>query len=72
MHELDKLTDVERVEDRDPTAREHGSVQLERRVLGRRTEQDDVTPLHIGQKRVLLGPVEAVDLVDEQQGSLTL
>ena len=38
---------------------------LERRILGGGSDQGDVAPLHVRQESVLLGLVEAVDLVDE-------
>ena len=47
-------------------AREERRVHLERRVLGRRADQDDVARLDVRQERVLLRLVEAVDLVDEE------
>ena len=50
--------------------RQQRPVQFERRVLGRRAHQGDDPLLHEGQEAVLLGAVEAVDLVDEQQGRL--
>ena len=46
---------------------EQRAVELEGRVLGGRADQHDRAVLDIGQEAVLLGAVEAVDLVDEQQ-----
>src|SRR3546814_8671245 len=42
---------------------------LEGRVLGGGADQDHRAVLDIGQEAVLLGAVEAVDLVDEQQSA---
>ncbi len=50
--------------------RQQGAVQLEARVFGRGADQGDDPLLHEGQEAVLLGAVEAVDLVHEQQGLL--
>ena len=47
-------------------AREQRRDHFERRILGGRADQDDVAALDIGQKRVLLGFVEAVNFVDEE------
>ncbi len=51
-------------------ARQQRADQLEGRVLGRRADEDHRAVLDIGQKRILLGAVEAVDLVDEEQRAL--
>ena len=48
-------------------AGEQRGVELERRVLGGGAHQNDGAILHHRQKAVLLGAVEAVDLVDEEQ-----
>ena len=55
----------------DLAARQQRPVQLERRVLGRSPDQGDDPLLDEGQEAVLLGAVEAVDLVHEQQGLLS-
>ena len=41
-------------------------------ILGRRADQDHHAVLDVGQQHVLLGLVEAVDFVDEQQRSLAV
>ena len=61
---------VEAVEGQHHRAREQGAVQLERRVLGGGAHQGDGAVLHVGQEPVLLRPVEAVDLVDEEERAL--
>ena len=58
---------IEALQHEDLAARQERRVQLERGVLGGRTHQDHGAVLHIGQEAVLLGPVEAVDLVDEEE-----
>ncbi len=66
----DQLLDrrrVERLEHQHARPRQQRRVELERRVLGRRADQGDRAVLHHRQKRILLGAVEAMDLVDEQQ-----
>ena len=50
-------------------ARAQRGDHLERRVLGRRAEQHHRAALDVGQQRVLLRLVEAVDLVDEERGA---
>jgi hypothetical protein len=57
-------------QDEDLAARQQGRVQLERGVFRGRADQDHRAVLDIRQEAVLLGPVEAVDLVDEQQRAL--
>ena len=54
----------------DLTAREQGRVDLEVGVLGRRADQRDEALLDGGQQRVLLGLVEAMDLVEEEDRRL--
>jgi hypothetical protein len=49
--------------------REQRRVHLERRVLGRRADQDDVAGFDAWQKRILLCAIETMDLVDEQDGA---
>ena len=59
------LLALERRDDDDFRARQQRRVHFERRVLGRRADEDDVARLDVRQKRVLLRFVEAMDLVDE-------
>jgi hypothetical protein len=61
---------VEAFEDEDLGAGEEGAVEFEARVLRGGADQGDRAVLDVGQEAVLLGAVEAVDLVDEQQGAL--
>ena len=53
-------------------ARQQRGVELERRVLGRGADQRDRAVLDVRQEAVLLGAVEAMDLVDEQQRALAV
>jgi hypothetical protein len=50
-------------------AREQRRNHFERRILGGSADQDDVAALHVGQECVLLRFVEAMNLVDEQDGA---
>ncbi len=65
-HDRRDLVVGQRLEPPDPEARQQGGVHLEVGVLGRRADQRDRAVLDVRQQRVLLGLVEAVDLVDEQ------
>ena len=59
----------ERLQAPDPHPGQERRVDLEVRVLGRRADEGDRAVLDVRQERVLLGLVEAVDLVDEQDRS---
>ena len=61
---------IKRLEHQHTRARQQRRDQLERRVLGRRADQHDGAVFHDWQKGILLGAVEAVNLVDEEQGPL--
>ena len=61
---------VEPLEHQHAGARQKRRVELEGRVLGGGADQDDGAVLDVRQEAVLLGAVEAVDLVDEQQRAL--
>src|SRR5262249_32599119 len=58
----------ELIEDIDSAARKQCAVDLERRILRGGADQPDIAALDVGQKRVLLGAVEAVDFVHEENG----
>ena len=47
-------------------------IHLEGRVLGGRADQDDVARLDAREEGILLGLVEPVDLVEEQDRALPL
>jgi len=61
---------AQRLQDEHARSRQQRRDHLERRVLGRGADQRDVALLHGRQDGVLLGFVEAVDLVDEDDGAL--
>ena len=61
---------TEAAQDEDLGARQQRADQLEGRVLGRGADEDHGAVLDNGQKGVLLGAVEAVNLVDEEQGAV--
>lgn len=58
---------VQAVEHQHLGARQQSGVQFERRVFRGRADQDHRAVFDIRQKAILLGAVEAMDLVDEQQ-----
>ena len=58
---------VQRLQDQYAAAREKRRVYRERGVLGGGADECHHARLHVGQQYVLLGPIEAVDLVDEEQ-----
>ena len=60
----------ERLEDDDLAAGQERAVELEGGVLGRRADEHDVAGLDEGQEDVLLGAVEAVDLVEKEDRPL--
>src|SRR4030042_5652909 len=62
----------ELTEDVDPRTGQQRRIDLKRGVLGGRSDQDDGSILHVGQKDVLLGLVEAVDLVDKEDRLLAV
>jgi hypothetical protein len=61
---------AEAVEGEDAAAGEKGGVDLEAGVFGRGSYEGDDAALDMGQDGILLGFVEAVDFVDEQDGAL--
>ena len=62
----------ERLEDEDLAARQERGVDLERRILGGSADEGDETGLDVRQERVLLYLVEAMNLVDEQDGTAVM
>ena len=50
-------------------ARKQRGIDFERRILGGGADQNDVAALDVRQKGVLLGFVEAMDFVDEEDGA---
>ncbi len=62
------LAVAERFEDEDVTAGEQRGDDLERGVLGGGADEDDRPRLDVGEEGILLRLVEAVDLVDKDDG----
>ena len=60
---------AERLQGKDAGARKQRRDDLERRVLRGGPDEGDRALLDVGQNRVLLRLVEAMDLVDEEQGA---
>ena len=54
------------------TAADEGAGERERRILGRGADQGDRPLLDIGEENILLGLVEAVNLIDEQARPLAV
>ncbi len=69
LHQGHELFGSQLPEDHDTATGQEGGVELKRRVLGGRSDQDDVAGFHVREKRILLCLVEAVDLIDEQERS---
>ncbi len=67
LHQKNQVFFGERRQDDDTEAREQRAVQLEGGILGRGAHEHDVPRLDEREKRVLLRPVEAMDLVHEEQ-----
>ena len=59
---------VQRLQLENLRARDQRAVDGEERVLGGRPQQADHAALDIGQQRVLLRAIEAMDFIDEQDG----
>eukprot|EP00033_Pygsuia_biforma_P005608 GCRY01006194.1.p1 GENE.GCRY01006194.1~~GCRY01006194.1.p1 ORF type:complete len:215 (-),score=36.12 GCRY01006194.1:711-1355(-) len=70
QHTLEQADDAagpQTLEGNHMAARKQRIVEVEGGVFRRGTKEDDGAILHIGQKRVLLGFVEAVNLIHEQK-----
>ena len=61
------VVDRKRLKLKDAAAADQRAVDREERILGGRADQNHHAFLDVGQQHVLLGLVEAVDFVDEQQ-----
>ncbi len=69
LQEGDDLGLLERAEGVDAAAGEQRGVDLEAGILGGGADEADAAALDVGQEGVLLGLVEAVNLVDEEDGA---
>ncbi len=67
-HDRQQVVLLEPAQNVDAAAREQRGVHLEGRILGRGADEDDRALLDVGEKRILLGAVEPMDLVDEEDG----
>ncbi len=67
VDQLPQVFGLKRLELKDLTPAEKSSVDGEERVLGRGADEDHDSFLDIGEERILLRLVEAVDFVDEEQ-----
>ena len=70
--ERPQVVDAQRLEPEERGARQQRAGEREERVLGGGADQDEQPFLHVREQRVLLGPVEAVHLVEEEDGAATL
>ena len=61
---------IERMKHQHPSPRQKRGVEFERRVFRGGADQHHCAVFHHRQKRILLGAVEAMHLVDEQQRAL--
>ena len=70
LHQRPQRLLIERFENQHARARQKRRVQLEGRVLRRGADERHGAVFHDRQKRILLGAVEAMDFVDEEQRPL--
>src|SRR6266481_7567943 len=66
-----ELLNAERLEPKDLRARDERAVHIEKRIVGGRANQAEISSFDIGQENILLRFVEVVDLVDEQDRLLS-
>ena len=72
LQERAQVVDAEGFESEQRRAREERAGQREERVLGGGTDEDEQSFLDVGKQRVLLRAIEAVHLVEEEDGAPTL
>src|SRR5690606_32543224 len=70
LGECREIVGRERFEPQYLAARQQRGIELETWVLGRGPDQHHGAVFHDRQEPVLLGPVEAVDLIDEEQRAM--
>ena len=68
FEKIHEVVRIQSAEDEHLASRQEGGVQLEGRVLRRRSDEGHRTLLHIWQECILLGLIETMDLVHEQDG----
>ena len=69
LQQRDDLLLSQRLQHIHAAARKQRGNNFERRILRGRADQPDVALLHVRKKRILLGFVEAMNLVDENDGA---
>ena len=69
LQQANDLLFAQRLKDVDARTRQQRGDNFERRILGGRADQPDAAFLDVRQKSVLLGFVEAMHLVDEDDGA---
>ena len=67
-----KISQPQALQNQNLRPRQQSRIQLKARVFGCRTDKQDRTVLHEGQKAVLLGFVEAMDFIHKQKRSLSV
>jgi hypothetical protein len=67
--QLRQVVRIKRFQNINCGARQQSAIHLERGVLGRGADEREQATLDVGKKRVLLRLVEAVHLVDEEDGA---
>ena len=72
LQQLAQIPRFERLQPEQAGAAHQRLVHLEERVFGGGPDQGDRAVLHPGQQGVLLGGVEAVHLIDEQEAAQTV
>ena len=72
VKKLHQLFGLQALEHEDPAAGQESPVDLKGRVFRGGADEDDAALFHKGQEGVLLGLVEAMDLVHEDDGPLSI
>ena len=66
IDQLLQLLDPERFEPENLRARDQRAVDVEERIVSRRTDQPEISSFDVGQEDVLLRFIEMMNLIDEQ------
>ncbi|MFM1943062.1 MAG: hypothetical protein RI897_2044 [Verrucomicrobiota bacterium] len=72
MQQGEEFVFGEGLELEDLGAGDEGGVDEEEGVFGGGSDEADCTAFHVGQENILLGFIEAVDFIDEEEGGLGL
>ena len=65
FHQRDQVVRPQRFQAKNLRARNERAVDVEKRIVGRRADQPQISALHVGQQNVLLRFVEVMDLIDK-------